>query len=369
MADTENSEGALSVDAVLCVDHDAFDRFRRVLRHLLVGLVDQAVRTRLLSCDPRVERLTLGPVQTVLHERPTWPLAKRRIGQLLEALAHRPPTVVHAMSHGSYEVAAAVAESFDADLILGVTSLADCEAIGNVPMERVGRYIALSEPLASVLTDQLGASRDRVDMIRPGVLAAKTVACFAQPQRSPTILSFSPLERDAGVEALLEAVCLIRRRKRDFLLFLLGQGRREGALRKFIRRHRLSSAVTLAHPGGDLTDTVKSADIFVRPSRDTAFDDDVLHAMGAGVAVVACASPVTDYLRHGDTGWVCEKPEAEALAAGIETLLDDRAEAQRLAAAGMKHVRTHHAVSAMAEHTAGIYRALALARATFSLKE
>ncbi len=90
--------------------------------------------------------------------------------------------------------------------------------------------------------------------------------------------------------------------------------------------------------------------------------------MGAGMAVVTCPSPVFDFFRHGETAVVCEKAKAQSLAAAIEQLLTDRAFAQRIATAGMKYVREHHAMSSMAEGTADAYRKLALARATFSLK-
>jgi len=114
---------------------------------------------------------------------------------------------------------------------------------------------------------------------------------------------------------------------------------------------------------------MNSADIFVRPSMDTAIVADVLHAMGAGMAVVSVVSEICDHLRHGETAILCEKPTAELLAGALERLIVDRAEAQRLAASAMDYVRTHHPVSGMAAQTADAYRKLALARATFPIKE
>ena len=50
------------------------------------------------------------------------------------------------------------------------------------------------------------------------------------------------------------------------MLFLLGRGRYEDAIRRQIQRLGLSSVVTLAHPRGDVTGALRNADIFVLPA-------------------------------------------------------------------------------------------------------
>ncbi|UCC31469.1 MAG: glycosyltransferase family 4 protein [Phycisphaerales bacterium] len=369
VSDTTESQSTLVIRAGLCIDREAFDRFGRVLRRLLVGLVDQAVSVRLLSCDPHVETLTLGPVQTLVHKRVVWPVVGRRIDQLLDALSQKPPTVMHAVSSATYRVAGAVADAFDTDLVFQVTSLKDCDAIGNFAGPRVGRFIAFSQPLATVLEEQLKISTERIDLVRPGVLASQRIACFADPQRVPAILCMSPLERGSGVDELIEAVDVLRRRDHTFMLFLLGTGRQEPALRRMIHGRALSPCVTLAHPTGGVAQAFHSADIFVRPTVDSAFNDDGLLAMAAGMAVVTAPNSICDHFRSGETALVCEKPKAEPLAAALGQLLSDKAGARRLATTAMEYVRANHAVSRMAERTAEGYHTLALARATFSLKE
>lgn len=368
VSESMEEQSTTSVSVALCVDAEAFDRFGQVLRNLLVGLVDQAVNVRLLGCDPRVDTLTLGPVQTLIHKRLTWPVAGRRTEELLSALSTKPPGIVHAMSRMSYGVANAVAEAFDADLVLQATSMADCDAIAQRSGQRVARILAFTQPLRTVLEEQIKIASELVELVRPGVLASRRIACFTNPSRVATLLCLSPLERGSGVDRLIEAVAILQKRDHAVMLFVLGQGSREHALRREIHERRLAACVTLAHPAGDLSQAMHSADIFVRPRTDTAFTENSLQALGAGMAVVTCPSPVFDFFRHGETVVVCEKPKAESLADAIEKLLADRAFAQRIATAGMEYVREHHAMSSMAERTADAYRKLALARATFSLK-
>jgi glycosyltransferase involved in cell wall biosynthesis len=369
VSDGTETPSAPPVKAALCIEPEAFDRFGRVLRHLLVGLVDQAIDVRLISTDPRVERLTLGPIQTVVYQRITWPVASRRAGALFDAIAHRPPTLVHALSGASYGVAGAVAGAFDADLILQVTSLQDCRAAAEFSSARIGRYAAFSRPLMTALEEHSSIPAELIDLIHPGVKASEEPVCFSHPERIPTLLCSSPLERGSGVERLIEAADMLRRRNHDFMLFLLGAGRQESALRHMIRQRNLLSHVALAHLVQGLAQAMNNADIYVRPSEDTAFSDDALHAMGTGLAVVTGASPICDHYRPDETAVVCDRLDAESFANAIERLLTDRAGAQRMAASGMAYVRNHHAVSIMAERSAEAYRRLALARATFPLKE
>lgn len=369
VSDSIENQESLSVRAVLCIHRDVFDRLGPVLRYLAVGLVDQSVQLRLLSADPRVETLRLGPIQSLIHRRVGWPVTGRRIDHILGALSHQPPTVVHAMSAESYRTAGAIAEAFDADLVFQVTSLADCDGIAQFGGPRVGRFHAISQPLVSVLETQLQIDPERIDLIHPGVRASQHIACFAGPDRGATILCTSPFERGTGVDKLIQAADLLRKRDHETMVFLLGGGRQELALRRLTRERKLSSHVTFANPLGDLAQAMNSADIFVHPAQDTFFTAGGLQAMGAGMAVVAFASTVCDFYRHGETAVVCEKPTAKALADAIEALLTAPEEARRIATASMEYVRAHHAMSGMAERTAAAYRRLALNRATFAIKE
>ncbi len=369
MQATTDSDPTSSVLAALCVDSDALDRFGAVLRYLLIGLIDQAVSPRLLSADPRVEQFRLGPVQTILHERMSWPMRTRRFRRLVEVLGHQPPTVLHAMSHGSYATAAALATTFDADLVLHVSSRLDCDAIAKGKGLRVGRYVPVSAPLRDVLVHQLGIDAAAVELVAPGILAQSEVAAFADPLREPTVLCTAALTRQSGVDLLIRTMHELRERGRPGLLFLLGEGPAESRLRRMVRDKKLSSVVTFAHPLGDSALAMRCADILARPCADDAFNVDTLQAMGSGMLVVAVANASCDHLHDQQTAVVCEKPTTKALTDALEQLLADPAAARRIAARGLAYVKTNHSMSAMGEATAQIYRSLALARATFPIKE
>lgn len=356
-----------AVIAALCVDSTALERFGSIMRHLCVGLVDQAIHVRLLSADPRVKKLALGPIQTLVHQRIAWPAGKRRLDQLVEVLSHQPPTVVVGMSSASYRTADTIASALDADLVFQVTSLADCDALGEFDADRIARYLVSSRPLVEILETQLEIGDERIELIRPGVLARGEPTCFDVPGRVPTVLCTSQFRKDSGIDRLIQAVGLLRDRKVEVLLFLLGQGPEEARLRRMVRARKLSARIAFAHPLGDPARALVGADIFVRPSADKTFFAGSLQAMAAGMAVVTLPNVATDHLRHNETAFVCADSKPAAFADAIQQLVTDREFARRMAVQAQEYVRTHHAMSKMGDLASAVFRALNLSRTTLSI--
>lgn len=363
------NEHALTINALLCVDGEGLQRFGRILRHLAVGLVDQATNVTLIGPDARIQALALGPIKSFTTVPITWPFGRRRIREAVELLASAPPTICHGLSADTYDLAAAVAEAFDADLILQVSSLSDCDAVSRRVDKRSARYIACSRPLATILEEQLRIPMENIELVRPGLMAAGSPACFSQPGRQSTILCTAPLEKDHAIGRLIEAAAVLRDRGHPLLVFLTGQGSHEFSIRALVKRLNLSSQIMIAQPLGDAAEAMKSADVFVRPCPGSTFDVDALQAMAAGMAVVIMPNVICDYFHNGKTALVCEKPSVQSLADAIGALLSDRDAARRMAAEALEYIRTHHSMSEMGQRTAALYRELALARATFPITE
>jgi glycosyltransferase involved in cell wall biosynthesis len=91
-------------------------------------------------------------------------------------------------------------------------------------------------------------------------------------------------------------------------------------------------------PPNDFT-ALACADLLVHPSvRPDPFPNAVREAMLLGVAVIASwAGGIPDLVRHGETGWLVEPGDAEALAGALARLLSSPEERSRLARAGEAH--------------------------------
>lgn len=369
MAQAPDASRVPPVSLALCVSSECLDRFDSILRHLVVGLVDHVARIRLISPDPRVEQLSLGPTQAIVQPFPRWPFGHRRIRHLADAITSPSPTIVHCMSAFTYRTGLALAEEFDADLVLQVASLEDCAGIEQLEHRHIGRIVCFTEPLADILRKELGIPEDQIELIRPGIPAAQRAVCFSRPDRAATIVCTAPFTRWGGVDRVIEAAHILRRRGKRPMFFLLGQGPFEAALRARARQLDVQSSVTFAHPGGDLYQIISGADLFLHAAAQGCLYLDALQAMGLGLAIVAVPDRVADFFLPGQTASVCDGETADVLANAVDDLLADRVLGHRLASNAIEHVRSRHSMSEMADSTGAMYRKLLLARSTFAMRE
>lgn len=156
-------------------------------------------------------------------------------------------------------------------------------------------------------------------------------------------LSVGTLEPRKNLETLLEAWRALRRRRGAAAppLVLCGAfGWKSGALRSLVETARTEG--WLHHLGymdeASLGALYRNARLFVFPSRYEGFGLPVLEAFGAGVPVVASDLPVIREL-GGDAALYAPPRDVEAWVEVIETLLDDRELARRLAAAASERAR------------------------------
>ena len=353
------------IEAIICFDGNVYARYRAVLRHLCVGLIDIISSIRLITPTEEAQSLTLGSVQTVLHEELRWPFKSKRFRQLADTLAARPPTVVHAMSAGSYEIAESLAAEFDADLVYQVTATEDIRALRLSTYGGLYRVVCASKPLVDRCGDVPGLDENTIALIRPGVICAAEPTCFCHDDCNPTILSTADLTDDGGVETLLHALHLLENRGYPFLAFLLGEGPEEWKLRQLAKELELGSCVTFARPEGNVVRAMVGADVFVQPGVEKSLSARSLQALGQGMAVVGVAGGVHDAYVPDVTAIVVKAPTPTDLAAGIERLLLDHGLAQTLATNAIAYMRKQHTMTVMAELTAKVYQEMAIKRASF----
>jgi len=359
---------SLSVDAVICTDHDVLTRLRPVIRHLCVGLVDLATQVRLISSSPEAESLaSLGPVQLFVHEPLVWPLRRIRFQRIVDFLSTRPPSLVYAVAGRTYLLGAALADELEIDLVVQVTSEEDLDLLGGYHARPIAHWIAASEPLHRALGESLGVHSDHRTLIKPGVLRGSQITCFDDSRRVPSVLCTAPLEQRSGIDVILAAVEIIRDRGHQLLVFFPGTGSAETALRKAVHAKKLASIITFANPAAEPIELLRGADILVVAPGDNAVSARPLQAMANGTAVVCFPGGAADYFHDGRTAVVCEDRTARALANGLESLLLDHARARDLAASALEYVKQYHPMSTMAKQTVGVFRRLLLRRRTIPM--
>jgi len=348
------------VDLALCVDPLSLRRFRAVLRYLCVGLLDAAAQVRLVSPSLETESLMLGSVQHVFYRELSWPFRRRRLRSALDALAARPPNIVHGLSGRSFHVAGQIARHYDAHLVLHAMDLEDVDALSPQGEHPADRTVAGSQPILEALLERGDVQRERLTLVKPGIVAGDEPTCFTRPQRIPTILCTSQLIPANGVDRLLEALRLLRVGGHEFMAFLTGSGPMEQALRRTSQSSGLAPVATFAEPLGEAKQIMAGADLFVRPAIEGALSVRTLQAMGAGMAVVTVQGGADDAYLHEVTGLVCPDARPTTLAAAMERLLNDRPFARTLATQAVQHIKEHHSISAMCDGQLQVYYDLSL---------
>ena len=194
-----------------------------------------------------------------------------------------------------------------------------------------------SVPAGEGLRPELGIGRDE-----------KVICCVAR------------LALQKGQDVLIRAIALLSGQKRSVRLLLVGDGEDSENLKLQARELGVQDKVSFFGRRSDISAILAASDLYAAPSRWEGLGLSIGEAMLAGLPCVGTAiSGHADILKDGVTGVAVPPEDAPALAAGIARLLNDPAEAGRLAAAARDLIKTGFTVEGMAKKYERIYLALA----------
>ncbi|CDQ45082.1 MULTISPECIES: glycosyltransferase family 4 protein [Mycolicibacterium] len=164
----------------------------------------------------------------------------------------------------------------------------------------------------------------------------------------PVVLCLSRLVPRKGQDMLIRAFDQIRRRVPGAALVIVGGGPYRADLEKLARRAGVTEDVVFTGgvPAGELAAHHAMADVFAMPCRTRGAGLDVeglgivyLEASASGVPVVAGRSGgAPETVRDGETGWVVDGTDVDAIATAVGDLLADPRTAARMGAAGREWV-------------------------------
>ena len=100
--------------------------------------------------------------------------------------------------------------------------------------------------------------------------------------------------------------------------------------------------------------------LFASPTYAEGFSNTILEAMASGLAIVSChAVGVSDCLRDGENGLLVEPGDIAAQARALQGLIDDPAQRQRLADAGLVECRATYSWDVVGQMIADTYAQVA----------
>lgn len=154
------------------------------------------------------------------------------------------------------------------------------------------------------------------------------------------ILSIAELHPRKGLKYLIEAYAEIEQKEPKTKLVIVGDGPERKTLEKLIKKLKLENKVLLPGKQENISQILKSAQLFVLPSVKEAFGLVVLEAMAAQIPIVATrVGGIPEIVENTKSGELVEPANYRALAEKIMNVMDNNALMQKLAYMGHHRVK------------------------------
>jgi len=223
----------------------------------------------------------------------------------------------------------------------GVLALGMRAVVGQA-VRRSQRLIAVSQSTANDLEDRLNVPAAKIDVVPNGVTPAPAQAPDVAPLRleyalgeRKVVLAASAKRPHKNLARLLEALASMPPERRPVLLLPGYPTEHEGELRMQAARLGIETDTRFLGwvDGDDLEGLYALSDGFVMPSLYEGFGLPVLEAMARGVPVATSARASLREVA-GDAALLFDPEDVQAIARALDRLVNDRATAERLRAAG-----------------------------------
>lgn len=191
---------------------------------------------------------------------------------------------------------------------------------------------------------------------------SNVLAKYGIGQETFVVLCIGALIKDKGIDTLVEAIGLLPEDVRSKLCCLVvGRGHLEGELQSLIAERGLQDKVRLLGflPRQELLQLMKSATIFVLPSRVSVFDYVLLEVGAMALPVVTTAVGGNLEMFDENSALLVPPEEPQALAAAVTQVLTDDELRKQLSEKVYQRVRNRFSLESMLDSYSAIYEEIA----------
>ena len=154
---------------------------------------------------------------------------------------------------------------------------------------------------------------------------------FSTPEGAPLILALGRLHRNKAFDVLIQALAQVP----EAYLWLAGEGPLRAELEALAAKLGVLSRLRFLGWREDVASLFAAVDLFVCPSRHEPLGNVVIEAWAQGITVVAAASEgPRQLITDGADGVLVPLEDDAAMAAALNRLIADRAQAASIGAAG-----------------------------------
>lgn len=159
-----------------------------------------------------------------------------------------------------------------------------------------------------------------------------------------------------GFADLLRAFQIIARQRPDARLVIAGKGKLEDELKALAKTLNISDTVQFLGVRTDIPQLLNAIDLFAFSSHWEGMPNALMEAMAAGAPCVAtCVSAAPELIDHGVHGLLVPPQNADALADGMLTLINDADLRQRLSSAARERIQIEFTLKNTADKTMALY--------------
>ncbi|MBD3270744.1 glycosyltransferase [Candidatus Peregrinibacteria bacterium] len=178
---------------------------------------------------------------------------------------------------------------------------------------------------------------------------------FKSTKTHKIILSVAALHPRKGLKYLIGAYSKIVKKFPKTRLIIAGNGPQKMELEKLIKNLNIDDKVFLLGQRDDISDIMKSADIFVLPSLAEAFGLVILEAMREGLPIIATNSGGIPEILADNNGILVKPKDKQSLQKTITKLLQNDTIREQYAKKSLVRVKNFSAENT-AKKTANIYK-------------
>lgn len=155
---------------------------------------------------------------------------------------------------------------------------------------------------------------------RDGPLRAE----FGIAPDAPLVGFVGRLSREKGPETFLRSMLLVRQAVPQMQVVMIGTGPMEPNVQAFIRNFQMDGYVHLAGLRRDMPALLRELDLFVSSSHSEASPLAMMEAMATGLPVVGTrVGGVPDLILHGESGYLVDRADINAISSAVRGLLQD----------------------------------------------
>jgi glycosyltransferase involved in cell wall biosynthesis len=224
------------------------------------------------------------------------------------------------------------------------------------------RVFAVSDQVRQHCIEVDGIDPARVETIHNGLAVTPRQATRAVTDGTPHITTVGNIRRVKGHDVFVRAAALVLEQCPGATFSVAGSVLEPEYFRELeslVDELGLTQRFHFTGPTTQVAEHLRSADMFVLPSRSEGFSNAIIEAMAASLPVVATdVGGNSEAVADGVSGFIVAPDDAPALAKAMTTLCIDPVSAANMGAAGREIVEQRFSEEAMMEHIRSAYTVL-----------